>query len=76
MNNKLNVITIKRFLFNSVFLLAGLLLYACEPNTQDGLDVGDKAPNFTLPNALGGYITLSDYKYRQPVLLYFHMAVG
>lgn len=33
------------------------------------------APSFTLPDALGGEVSLSDYGGRN-VLLYFHMAVG
>ena len=45
----------------------GLLLAACV--------AGPKAPTFTLPDAGGGTVSLSDYSGR-PVLLYFHMAVG
>lgn len=37
--------------------------------------VGNPAPGFTLPDAAGGDVSLSDYAGR-PVLLYFHMAVG
>ena len=37
--------------------------------------VGSQAPGFTLDNALGGQISLADYS-GEPVLLYFHMAVG
>ena len=33
------------------------------------------APDFTLPNALGGEVSLSDYE-GKPVFLFFHMAVG
>ena len=33
------------------------------------------SPDFTLPNALGGEVSLSDYA-GQPVFLFFHMAVG
>jgi cytochrome oxidase Cu insertion factor (SCO1/SenC/PrrC family) len=33
------------------------------------------APDFTLPNALGGDVSLDDYK-GKPVFLFFHMAVG
>ena len=33
------------------------------------------APDFSLPNALGGEVSLSDYA-GQPVFLFFHMAVG
>ena len=35
-----------------------------------------QAPAFTLPSADGSTVSLSDYNGKQPVLLYFHMAVG
>ena len=37
---------------------------------------GDPAPDFTLPTADGSTVSLASYKDRQPVLLFFHMAVG
>ncbi len=45
-------------------------------STAEGLQVGDAAPAFTLPATDGREVSLSDYVGEQPVLLYFHMAVG
>lgn len=56
-------------------LLAAWLLAACASN-QQALSEGDPAPNFTLEATGGGSVSLSDYQGKQPVLLYFHMAVG
>lgn len=44
--------------------------------TAQGLQVGDVAPAFTLPATDGSQVSLTDYVGQQPVLLYFHMAVG
>jgi peroxiredoxin Q/BCP len=54
-----------------------LLLSACGGGggERQAIEVGAEAPDFTLPDATGGEISLSDYE-GQPVLLYFHMAVG
>lgn len=51
-----------------------LLLAACGGGNQ-AIEVGADAPDFTLPDAAGGEVSLADYA-GQPVLLYFHMAVG
>lgn len=51
-----------------------ILLAACG-STDQVIEVGATAPGFTLPDAAGGDASLSDYS-GQPVLLYFHMAVG
>ena len=54
-----------------------LLLAACGTSTAEepaGV-VGMDAPDFTLDDALGGQTSLSDFS-GEPVLLFFHMAVG
>ena len=57
-----------------IVLTLPLLLVACGEDSQE-IEVGATAPDFTLPDASGGEVSLSDYS-GQPVLLYFHMAVG
>jgi cytochrome oxidase Cu insertion factor (SCO1/SenC/PrrC family) len=56
-----------------------LLLQACggggDGDDVEGINVGAKAPDFTLPSATGEEVSLDDYD-NQPVLLYFHMAMG
>ena len=59
----------------SILSILTFLLAACGGSpTANGDEVGP-APDFSLPNALDGKVALSDYA-GQPVLLYFHMAVG
>ena len=56
--------------------MLALILAACggtSPATQPS-EVS-AAPDFTLPNALGGEVSMSDYA-GEPVFLFFHMAVG
>lgn len=61
-------------------LVLGLLismlavLSACTAE-ETGLQVGDTAPQFSAETAAGSTVSLADYE-GQPVLLYFHMAVG
>jgi peroxiredoxin len=38
--------------------------------------VGDPAPDFELVSSDGETVALSDYEGEQPILLYFHMALG
>jgi hypothetical protein len=68
----------QRWKFN-VWLLIGLSilvgLAGCQP-TPAGLQVGDNAPDFELPATDGATVRMADYAGKQPVLLYFHMAVG
>lgn len=53
--------------------LAVVLISGCGRQSQ-GTNT-TSAPDFTLPNALGGNVSLEDYNGRN-VLLFFHMAVG
>jgi hypothetical protein len=47
------------------------------PNAGSGqLRVGDTAPDFTLPAATGGEVSLARLREQQDVLLYFNMAYG
>lgn len=55
--------------------LLTFLLAACGASASQGADGVRPAPDFTLPNALGGDVSLEEYA-GQPVLLFFHMAVG
>ena len=56
-----------------LFAILVTLLSACSSNntTNDS----SPAPEFELPNALGGEVSLKDYQGKN-VLLFFHMAVG
>ncbi len=56
-------------------LVIGLSLAACTQGNET-LAVGDPAPDFSASTAAGGTVSLSDFKNEQPVLLFFHMAVG
>jgi len=49
------------------------LLSACGGQSQSKKT--SPAPSLTLPNALGGEVSLDDYSGKD-VLLFFHMAVG
>ncbi|MBD3304847.1 redoxin domain-containing protein [candidate division KSB3 bacterium] len=59
-----------------LIILLGLVLHGTTNPVRAELVEGGQAPEFTLPDALGGTVSLSDYLGTRPVLLYFHMAVG
>ena len=61
----------KRLLF--VFAIMTILLAACGGMQQKSEAIS--APDFDLPNSLGGNVSLDDYNGKN-VLLFFHMAVG
>jgi hypothetical protein len=74
-NLNLNYKRLQHIAILSLVSLLGFVLAACNP-TGDELDIGDQAPSFTLPSEVGEQVSLVDYRGKQPVLLYFHMAVG
>lgn len=59
-----------------IFLVCLFLLVGCSSSDSEGLDIGHDAPVFSAQSAEGSTISISDFKGKQPVLLFFHMAVG
>jgi len=57
----------------TIIILLIVLLSACGGETLQTEIT--PAPDFELPNALGGNVSLEDYSGKN-VLLFFHMAVG
>jgi hypothetical protein len=43
---------------------------------ENGVQVGSMAPSFSLPSTTGGSVSLSEFRGRKPVLLYFSMGPG
>lgn len=62
-------------IFGLVLLSSFYLLQACGGNAEN-LKVGDPAPNFTLEDAFNNKYTLSDYKGKNPVVVYFYPKAG
>ena len=56
-------------LFLSSVLLAGVLVVA---SVAAALEVGEKAPDFTLPSTTGEKISLSQFQGKKPVLIEFY----
>ena len=58
------------------FLVLGLLLFSLlgTADVSSALDVGDKAPDFTLPSTNGVDISLSDFRGKKWVFLEFYAA--
>ena len=54
----------------AVLLLAALLSVSALAGTASALEVGQKAPEFTLPSADGKPVKLSELTARGPVVLY------
>ena len=59
----------------ALILVFSLVLSACSTDST-GLSEGDQAPDFTLPSSTGDTLALEQLRAGQPVLLYFHMALG
>ena len=53
-------------------LLSGVLLSMGASHVL-ALQVGDKAPDFTLPATTGGEIKLADYVGKKPVVVFFYI---
>ncbi len=62
--------------FWSLLLLVLLLTSCGGAKSVRTLSVGDPAPNFSLTSADGKEVSLSDFRGKIGVLLYFNMAAG
>ncbi|MGE5351517.1 MAG: redoxin domain-containing protein, partial [Acidobacteriota bacterium] len=58
-----------------ISLLSGLL-FAVLGGSASSLKEGDKAPDFTLKDAYGKSYTLSSFRDKSPVVLYFYPKAG
>lgn len=61
--------------FSSLLLVAGAwfnFVAARVPVAPTALRVGERAPEFTLPDAAGQPVTLADYRGKKPVVLVFY----
>jgi hypothetical protein len=59
----------------SLLLVAGTwfnFVVASVPVTSTALRLGERPPDFTLPDATGRPVTLADYRGRKPVVLVFY----
>ncbi len=56
-----------------LLLIVALLLGMGLPGTSSALEIGDKAPDFTLPSTNGQRISLSDFRGKKLVLLEFYV---
>jgi hypothetical protein len=60
---------------SSVLLAAGAwynFVAARVPDAPTALQLGERAPDFTLPDATGRPVSLADYRGRKPVVLVFY----
>ena len=67
----LNSFVMKTYL-TSIILTAALFSVATGQVQSPGLKVGDKAPDFSLPNPDGKPVTLTDYTSHGPVVVIFY----
>lgn len=60
----------------SKLILVGVLLVSMLVGLREtiALEVGEKAPDFTLPSTMGGQISLSQFQGKQFVLIEFYGA--
>ncbi len=60
---------------SSLLLVAGAwfnFVAARVPDTPTALRVGERAPDFTLPDAAGRPVSVADYRGKKPVVLVFY----
>lgn len=55
-------------------MIAPLLGLLCWLSAAQALQVGEMAPEFSLPATVGEKISLAEYRGKQPVVLFFYIA--
>ena len=61
--------------FSALLLIAGAwfnFVAARVPATPTALNVGERAPDFTLPDATGRPVSLTEYRGKKPVVIVFY----
>lgn len=61
-------------MINKLLLMLFILSIQCF--SQTGLNIGMKAPDFTLEDAFGNEFTLSSYLEKSPIVIYFYPKAG
>lgn len=61
---------------STAFLISVLMIIQSCGGNADNLNVGNSAPDFTLQDVYGNNFSLSDYKGKNPVVIYFYPKAG
>ena len=64
---------IKRWISMLMVLFVSAALLFINAGDVMALKVGDKAPDFTLPSTTGEKISLSQFRGKKPVVLFFYL---
>jgi len=64
---------IRRWISIFMVVLVSVALLFFNAGDVMALKVGDKAPDFTLPSTTGEKISLSDFRGKKPVALFFYI---
>ena len=63
----------RRWISMLMIVLVSVALLFSNVGDVMALKVGDKAPDFTLPSTTGEKITLSQFRGKKPVVLFFYI---
>ena len=63
----------RRWVSISMIMLVAVALLFFNAGNVRALNVGDKAPEFTLPSTTGEKISLNQYRGKKPVVLFFYL---
>jgi peroxiredoxin Q/BCP len=67
----------KKYIFlSAAFLISAFMIVQSCGGNADNLSVGNPAPDFTLQDSDGNNYSLSSYKEKNPVIIYFYPKAG